>query len=169
MPAHSPTALTLILVLTLVAWRVYSRFRRLVGRQRLSRVRPWLTLTLFPLFMLGLCYASRAHPENLVVFAGAMAAGIGLGFYGLRTTQFESTPLGLYYTPNTHLGVALTLLFVARILYRGVEVYILNPGVPHGLQDFGRSPLTLAVFGLLAGYYMTYAAGLVRWRWRVGK
>ncbi len=27
-----------------------------------------------------------------------------------------------------------------------------------------RSPLTLAVFGLIAGYYMTYALGLVRWR-----
>ena len=33
--------------------------------------------------------------------------------------------------------------------------------------DFVRSPLTLAVFGLLAGYYIAYAIGLVRWRYRV--
>jgi hypothetical protein len=30
-----------------------------------------------------------------------------------------------------------------------------------------RSPLTLAVFGLVAGYYISYAIGLARWRFRV--
>jgi hypothetical protein len=29
---------------------------------------------------------------------------------------------------------------------------------------FARSPLTLAVFGLLAGYYIAYAVGLLHWR-----
>jgi hypothetical protein len=30
--------------------------------------------------------------------------------------------------------------------------------------DFARSPLTLLVFGMLAAYYTTYAAGVLRWR-----
>jgi len=34
-------------------------------------------------------------------------------------------------------------------------------------MDFVRSPLTLAVFGLLAGYYIGYAIGLARWHHRV--
>jgi hypothetical protein len=34
-------------------------------------------------------------------------------------------------------------------------------------QDFARSPLTLGVFGLLAGYYVGYAIGLTRWRMQV--
>jgi hypothetical protein len=33
-------------------------------------------------------------------------------------------------------------------------------------HDFTRSPLTLLIFGVLAGYYMTYAVGLLRWRKR---
>jgi hypothetical protein len=30
--------------------------------------------------------------------------------------------------------------------------------------DFAASPLTPGIFGLLAGYYVAYATGLVRWR-----
>lgn len=94
-----------------------------------------------------------------------------LGRFGLSKTRFEATPEGLFYTPNVHLGIALSLLFVARIIYRLVEVYVRDPSVPHGIDDFARSALTLAVFGLLAGYYIIYAIGLVRWRgrwrWRI--
>ena len=31
-------------------------------------------------------------------------------------------------------------------------------------QDFGRSPLTLIIFGTMAGYYAWYAIGVLRWR-----
>jgi hypothetical protein len=58
-------------------------------------------------------------------------------------------------------------LFVGRIAYRLFEIYAAEPAVQHGVDDFARSPLTLAVFGLLAGYYITYAIGLVRWRFGV--
>lgn len=90
-----------------------------------------------------------------------------LAVYGLRQTRFEPTPQGLFYTPNAHLGIALSVLFVGRILYRLGEVYVLDTTASPGTSDFVRSPLTLAVFGLLAGYYIAYAVGLVRWRNRV--
>jgi hypothetical protein len=63
------------------------------------------------------------------------------------------------------LGIALSLLFVARIAYRVVEVY--GVGTRQGMTtpDFFHSPLTLLVFGFLAGYYMAYAVGLLRFRW----
>ena len=99
--------------------------------------------------------------------AGGLGFGSLLGFFGLNQTRFEPTPKGLFYTPNAHLGIALSLLFVARIAYRLVEAYAIEPTAPHGTSDFARSPLTLAVFGLLAGYYLTYALGLVRWRFRI--
>ena len=35
--------------------------------------------------------------------------------------------------------------------------------------EFAHSPLTLSIFGLLAGYYIAYAIGLVRWRFAVKK
>jgi hypothetical protein len=163
----SPSTLTLLVLLPLLAWRVHARFRRMVGRQRLSRVRPWITLVIFPSLVLLLCFAARTHPERLVWLAGGLAAGAALVLFGLSKTRFEPTRTGLFYTPNAHLGIALSVLFVARIVYRFVEVYAIEPGLPHGIEDFGRSTLTLAVFGLLAGYYIAYAIGLVRWRWRV--
>jgi hypothetical protein len=162
----SPTTLTFAILIPLLLWRMYSRFRRMVGRQRLSRVRPWITLTIFPLIVAMLALAALAHPERLAILAVALVAGLALARFGLAKTVFEPTREGLYYTPNAHLGIALSLLFVGRILYRFVEIYTM--GVPQaGAQDFARSPLTLAVFGLLAGYYVGYAIGLVRWRAQV--
>jgi hypothetical protein len=167
MQTPSPATLGVLVLIPLLAWRVYARFRRMVGRQRLSRVRPWVTLVLFPLLVVLLASASLAAPQRLAWLAIGLAAGAALGVFGLRRTRFEPTPQGLFYTPNAHLGIALSLLFLARILYRGVELYLLHPGAPGAAPDFARSPLTLAVFGLLAGYYVAYAIGLVRWRGRV--
>jgi len=163
---QSPTAtLTIIAVAALLIWRAYKRFRRMVGRQRLSSVRPWITLSIFPLLLLMLVLSTHTHPERLAWLAAGLGAGGVLAVYGLRKTRFEPTPHGLFYTPNAHLGIALSLLFVARIVYRFIEIYALGT-VPmeNGAVDFARSPLTLVVFGILAGYYMGYAVGLVRWR-----
>jgi hypothetical protein len=167
MQALSPSTVTLIILLPLIAWRVYARFRRMVGTQRLSRIRPWITLAIFPTLIVLLCFGARVHPERLWWLAAGLGVGSLLGLYGLQKTEFKPTPRGLFYTPNAHLGIALSVLFVARIIYRFVEVYVLEPSVPHGVDDFARSSLTLGVFGLLAGYYITYAVGLVRWRFRV--
>ena len=39
---------------------------------------------------------------------------------------------------------------------------------PQSMQ-LGSSPLTMAIFGTLAGYYVTYAIGLLRWRAQVSR
>jgi hypothetical protein len=167
MAAPGPSSITLLVLVPLVLWRVYARVRRMVGRQRLSRYRPWITLAIFPALILLLCTAAYPQLWRLWWLAAGLGAGVLLGVYGLQRTKFEPTPQGLYYTPNAHLGIALSLLFVARIVYRLVEVYALQPSAPHGLEEFVRSPLTLSVFGLLAGYYIAYAIGLARWRFAV--
>jgi hypothetical protein len=92
---------------------------------------------------------------------------VALGFFGLKRTRFEPTKEGLFYTPNVHLGIALSLLFLGRIVYRLVEIYALRTALPSDFSGFAVSTLTLSVFGLLAGYYLTYAIGLVHWRRRV--
>jgi hypothetical protein len=160
MPAPSLPALGLLLLVPLVAWRMYARFRRMVGRQRLSRVRPWIHLTLFPALLFLLGWLSQGRMDALAWLAGSVALGALLAQYGLSRTQFEATPRGLYYTPHAPLGIALSVLFAGRILYRVYEVVSAGPRA----ADFARSPLTLAVFGLLAGYYVAYAIGLLRWR-----
>jgi hypothetical protein len=160
--------LTVVLVVALVAWRLHSRIRRMIGRQRLSAVRPWLTIVLFPLILALVMAGSLLHPMTAAAVAGGAVAGIALGLLGTRLTKFEATPAGLFYTPNAHLGIALSLLLVLRVGYRFVMLQ-LNGGQfdPQSMQ-LGASPLTLAIFGTLAGYYVTYAIGLLRWRVRVG-
>ena len=167
MQAPSPLSVTFLVLVPLLAWRIHSRYRRMVGRQRLSKVRPWITLVIFPSLVLMLALAAQSHAERLGWLAAGLLAGSLLGVYGLRATRFEPTRQGLYYTPHAPLGIALLLLFVARIAYRFFEVYSTQAPPGQNGSDFVRSPLTLAVFGLLAGYYIAYAIGLVRWRGRV--
>jgi len=151
-----------LVIIPLIAWRMYSRIRRNIGRQPLSKVRPYITLVLFPLLAVMLGLSSIAHPAIqaalLEALAGGIIGGVVLGYYGHKHTKFEVTPQGLFYTPNAHIGIALSVLFVGRIVYRAIVL----SGDLSAAQ--AASPLTYGIFGLLAGYYVTYAIGLVRWR-----
>lgn len=149
-------------LIPLIAWRMYSRVRRLVGRQHSRAWRHWTALVLFPLLAVFLAFGAAANPFALGVLAAGLALGVGLGIAGLRLTRFERTPEGFFYTPNAHIGIALSVVLVARIAWRLFEIR--SGAVAAGGPDFARSPLTLAVFGTLAGYYATYAAGIIRWR-----
>ena len=160
--------LTVVAVVALVAWRMYSRIRRVIGRQRLSTVRPWITVVVFPLLIALVLATSLLHPMTAVAVACGAAVGIALGLLGTRLTKFEATPAGLFYTPNAHLGIALSLLLVVRIGYRVVMLQAAGQHFDAQSMQLGTSPLTMAIFGTLGGYYVTYAIGLLRWRARVG-
>ncbi len=152
-------------VALLIAWRMYSRIRRMVGRQKSKAFRHWLTLIIFPSILAMFAITAFTHPESEAALAVGIAAGAGLAVWGLKKTRFETTPAGYFYTPNAHIGIALSVLFLARIAYRFYEVSVLTGAQSASqMQDFGRSPLTLLVFGTLAGYYVVYAAGILRWR-----
>ena len=167
MQAPGASSFLTVGILILIAWRVYARVRRMVGRQRLSRVRSWITLTVLSLIIVLLAWATFPHAQRLLWLVAGLACGGALSVYGLKMTKFESTRQRLFYTPNAHLGIALSMLFVGRIVYRLVEVYALGTAPQSGRVDFVSSPLTLAVFGVLAGYYIGYSAGLLRWRFAV--
>jgi hypothetical protein len=164
--SHPATLLIPVGIAALVGWRLYSRFKRMVGRQRLSKVRPWVTLSVFPLLVLLLLIASASHPLAALALVAGVLGGAVLGRYGLHLTKFEQTPLGLFYTPNAHLGIALSLLLIARIGYRAAYLYFMPEAIRESPGVFVRSPLTLLIFGTLAGYYIAYAVGLIRWRRR---
>jgi hypothetical protein len=163
----NPSLLVSFGIAALVAWRVYARVRRMVGRQRLSRVRPWVTVSLFPALVGLLLLGSISHPASALAIVAGAGLGAALGIYGIRLTRFEQTPSGVFYTPNAHLGIALSLLFLGRVAYRVVQHYFSDAAVSGPPADFIRSPLTLLIFGTLAGYYVMYAVGLLRRRSRV--
>jgi hypothetical protein len=167
MQTPAPTLVPLLVFIPILVWRLYSRARRSIGRQTFSRVRPWITVTVFPVLMVLLSFAAMSHLERLLWLGAAACVGTALGVFGISKTKFENTPQGLYYTPNAHLGIALSALLAARVIYRMVQTYSIDATAPPAISDFARSPLTLAVFGLLAGYYVAYAVGLIRWRSRV--
>jgi len=165
----NPSSLIPIGVGALVLFRTYSRVRRMVGRQQLSKVRPWITVTLFPILAVLLATASIARLPSLLGLAAGIAVGVGLGIYGLRVTRFENTPQGFFYTPSAHVGIALSLLFIGRILYRVLSVYWTSAPPAGPPANYATTPLTLLIFGTLAGYYVTYAIGLLRWRHECSK
>jgi hypothetical protein len=89
--------------------------------------------------------------------------GIAFGMFGLHLTRFEATEQGVYYTPNAHLGILLSTLVVCRVVYRLIVGGL--PGTAAGPAPT-LTPLTLLLVGTLAGYYCTYAIGLLRWKAR---
>jgi hypothetical protein len=154
-----------ILVLApLVAWRMYSRVRRNIGRQHLGKWRPWITLTVFPVIAILISLGALAAPARLAAMLGGIVAGIVLGVFGTRHTRFENTPEGIFYTPHAHIGIAVSALFIGRVVWRMFQLYSMGEYVQPNPTDFASSPVTLSIFGLLAGYYVTYAVGLIRYK-----
>lgn len=166
---HS-AALTLVALLPLIGWGVYRRVRRMLGRQRLSGVRPWITLIAFPL-LLGLLAATaflppQPHPGKLAWLVVGLLMGGAAAFAGLKRTRFEATGEGLFYTPDARIGIAISSLIVLRVVYRLGRLLIVGIDPAEG-ADSALNPWTLAPVGVFCGYYMVYAAGLIRMRWRM--
>jgi cytochrome b561 len=119
----------------------------------------------FSSILVLLAATSLVHPMAEAALAAGIATGAVLSHFGLRTTRFETTPEGLYFTPNARIGIALMVLLVTRILYRFYEMSTMTLAPRSDqVQDLTRSPLTLALVGMLLAYYIGYAAGILLWR-----
>lgn len=137
MQAPGSSTLTLLTLSPLIVWRIYARLRKMFGRQRLSRYRAPITLAVYSLLSLWVAHAALANPGRVGWLIGSLLAGAALSLLGIRHTQFEARRgEGLFYTPNAHLGFALSALFLARIAWRVAEVYWLTPAVPRGTAEF---------------------------------
>jgi hypothetical protein len=149
------------LMVSLLVWGVYRRVRRSIGRQPLQPKRLMLRIGIFGVVAVIVAFTGLSYPKVLLGFAAGFFLGVPLALVGLRLTRFETTAEGKFYTPNTHIGVALSLLFVGRLAYR---MFVLHGSGFVGGQSpvgMGQSPLTLGIFGLLAGYYIVYFIGVL--------
>ena len=147
-----------ILMAGLIAWSIYRRVRRNIGRQKLRPVRITISIVLLSVVSVLLFSLSLSYPQLLLGIGGGLLLGTPLGFVGLRLTKFETTYEGHFYTPNTQIGIALSLLFIGRLAYRFWAVRNLA-AAPQSPPPF-QSPLTYFIFGLIAGYYLVYYIGL---------
>ncbi|MES1180535.1 MAG: hypothetical protein ABUL66_01590, partial [Verrucomicrobiota bacterium] len=96
----------------LMAWGIYRRIRRNIGRQPLRPRRIIVSIAILSLVSILFFSLSLHLPKLMFGLGGGLLLGALLGFTGLRLTKFETTEAGHFYTPNTHIGIALSMLFV---------------------------------------------------------
>ncbi|QJD99540.1 hypothetical protein HH212_05475 [Massilia forsythiae] len=157
------TTLALIVLVPVLVWRIYSRLKTQMQRQRSIMSRHYTGLLVFGAMVLVPAASLAGQAYALVALAGGAVFGILLGVYGLRRTRFSDTDEGYYFTPDPRLGVLIAMVLVARVIYLGIEIYM-NQGSNQPNPRFSDSPLTMYCLGLTAGYFATYSAGLMRWR-----
>jgi len=159
-----PTPVFAAVLVPLVLWRVVSRVRRLTTRQRSKTWRHRTTLVFFPLLLAVLAVVGlRTNPIALAGLAAGLPVGAVLGRIAIGKTRFDQVGTEFFFTPHAPIGFAVALLFMARMAWRGYEFLVLG-SFAH--REFVTSPLTLVIFGVLAGYYISYALGLLAWRKR---
>jgi hypothetical protein len=144
----------------LMVWGVYRRVRRNIGQQPLRPARIIVSLVVLSLVSALLVFVSLPFPKMLMGIGGGMLLGGALGFLGLRLTKFETTEQGHFYTPNTHIGIALSVLLIGRMLYRWWMFRDAATAAPMDQSQLFQSPLTYFILGLTLGYYFVYRIGL---------
>ena len=165
-----PKLITPVLFAALLVWAIVRRLRRTFGRQTVQPVRIWFRIGILTLAG-GLIVATSVARDarSLEALSAGLACGLALAYVGLRHTRFEVTPAGRFYTPHTYIGLAVTALFLGRLLYRLFYVsYGANAMGAAGQNPalvYQKSPLTVGIFAVLIGYYLLFYAGvLVRTR-----
>jgi hypothetical protein len=164
----SLTTLALIALVPLLVWRIYSRLKNQMTRQRSIMSRHYTGVLVFDALILVPLTALGDRPFQLAALAAGAIAGIALGTYGLRRTRFEDTSEGYFFTPPSRMGILVAMLLVARVIYLGIEIYM-NQGSNRPNPRFTDSPITMLCLGMTAAYFATFSVGLMRWRQRMRK
>jgi hypothetical protein len=152
------------IMVPLMAFAVWRRVRGSFGRQPIRRQRMIGRIAIFAVLGVVLGLSGLHNPLLLEALLGGAAGGVLLGLAGLRLTRFERDATGAdAYIPNPWIGGLLTVLLLARLGWRLMVAMpqLQDSAMASSAPAIGNSPLTLAMFGLLIGYYITYFAGLL--------
>lgn len=157
----------------LVLFVIYRRFRRSFGQQPLRPVRMQVRIVLLLLvgcLLLPAVFRSAAFMS--AVLAG-IVAGVALAIWGAARTRFLRVSGQLYYVPHTYTGIAVSFLFLGRLVYRLIQVWgsahathaAAADSAAQGFAPAGmlQSPLTLGLYFVLMGYYVCYYS-MVLWK-----
>jgi hypothetical protein len=154
-----------LVAVPLVGFMLYRRLRRTFGRQPVTPKRMALRIVLLCVVCVLLLVRSSAATASLGPAAAGLVLGIGLAMVGLMHTKVEAAAGSMFYTPNKWIGLAVTALFLGRLAGRLFVLSERATQVASGVSPYAglqRSPLTLALYFLVAGYYVTYYAGVLR-------
>ena len=158
----TPNVIAPLVVAPLIVWRLYARTRRNFGRQPIQPKRMWTRVAILSVITLLVATQGLIDPRLAVGLTVGLLGGVVLGILALKLTRFEIDGRNDCYFPNLWIGMALTALFLGRLLYRLMVLYPqMSHGATEGYAAYQRSPLTMAILGLLLGYYIAYYAGLL--------
>lgn len=156
------------LVAVLAVLVIYRRFRRSFGRQPVRPVRMGVRIGILAVLGCSLLPAALKSGQFLAADVAGIVAGIALGMWGARHTRYRMYQGQLHYVPHTYTGVAVSLLFVGRLVYRMVELYTLREasGGMAQTEDFAaasmvRSPFTGGLLFVVIGYYVCYYSSVL--------
>ncbi|GAB2571447.1 DUF1453 domain-containing protein [Dyella jejuensis] len=163
----APSITMPLIMVPLMALAVWRRVRNQFG---LQPIRPWkmvARVVFFAVFGIAIGLYAMRDTQLLAGLGGGLLVGAGLGLLGLRLSRFELHPVkGDCYVPNPYIGAVVIVLFLGRLVWRFA---MLSPqwrdpmGTTSPIRgpELGQSPLTLALSGLVVGYYVCYFAGLL--------
>ena len=158
--------MTSVLIAAILGWAIYRRARRSFGRQPVNVVRLRVRIGVLAVVGALILAASAGNMNLLAALLGGIVCGAVLATVGLQHTRFGATTEGRFYTPHTYIGLFVSALFIGRILFRYLTLYghrqVMAQAGPNPFDQFHRSPLTLAIFGVLVGYYILFNLGVLR-------
>jgi hypothetical protein len=162
-----------VLIALLVLFVIYRRFRRSFGQQPLRPVRMQVRIGLLLLVGCLLLPAVFRSPAFMSAVLAGIAAGVALAVWGAARTRFLRVSGQLYYVPHTYTGIAVSFLFLGRLIYRLIQVSgsvhathaAAADSASQGFAPAGmlQSPLTLGLYFVLMGYYVCYYS-MVLWK-----
>ncbi len=150
------------LVITVIGYRLVRRFRKMVGPQPYKPIGlsvRWLILAPIAVAMAGLTWLRG--PWGLL----AIPAGIAVGLYADRSTDWDRTEEGVVYTPNPSVNLAVFALICGRI---GHRMAMLLWGGPDQLVDSwraSRSPLTTSILLFVLVYFLVQSGFVIVRGW----
>ena len=162
------TTLALLLLTPILVWRIYTRLKTQMARQRSIMSRHYTGVLVFAGMILVSLSEVLTRPYALGALAAGTALGVFWGVFALKRTVFEDTEGGYFFTPPMRLGIVMAMVLVARILYVGVELYTLQ-GSGAAAPLFTESPLSMVCVGLTGAYFLAYSVGLLLWRRKLRK
>jgi hypothetical protein len=161
-----PKLITPLLLSVFVAWAVYRRVRRNFGRQPVNTRRLQFRIGLLTVVATLVLFSSVRDMALIGALLAGFACGAALGYFGLQHTKFEATAQGRFYTPHTYIGLFVTALFLSRIVFRFLAVYLDPHAAAQPNQNlfdaYHKSSLTWAILGVLIGYYVLFYSGILR-------
>jgi hypothetical protein len=158
------TTLALLLLTPILVWRIYTRLKTQMARQRSILSRHYTGVLVFVGMILVSLSEVITRPYSLGALAAGTALGVFWGGFALRRTKYEDTEGGYFFTPPMRLGIVMAMVLVARVLYIGVGLYASQQGIGSPAPRFADSPLTMLCVGLTGGYFGAYSVGLLLWR-----